>query len=184
MARACIPMADGMTPIKCMPVLLAAAGNMPPFAPQIPPIASAMLYISVKRGSLSAILPKKIPTLGAIKSTVPCKPAKPAKLSAIACVLSRTLISSNKSCKAGGKQSDNRCKPDIAFRICPSTFTISLGRTITLCAISISGLLSSGLTIESSAPLLTALRKRCASRGCSLRRFEPISKILSKSSIS
>ena len=68
MALACIPVLLGITPIICMPVLFAAAGKMPPFAPEIPLIASAILYISVKRGSLNAILPKKIPTLGETKS--------------------------------------------------------------------------------------------------------------------
>ena len=181
MALACMPKVHGITPIKCMPVLLADAGNIPPFAPQIPPIASAILYISVNLGSLSAILPRKIPTFGAIKSI---SPPKPAKLSAIACVLSRILILLSKSSNDGGKHNDKRWILDMALRICPNILTISFGRTITLCAISIKGSLSNGLTIESSAPLFTALRKRCASSGCSLRKLEPINKIRSNSSIS
>ena len=154
---------------------------MPPLAPEMPPIASAILYISVKRGSLKAILPRKIPTLGAIKST---SAPWPAKLSAIACVLGRTLISANNSLSDGGKHNDNRCKPDIAFRTWPNTFTMSFGRTITLCAMSIKGSLSNGLIIDNCAPLVTALRKRCASNGCSLRKLEPMTRIRSNSSIS
>ena len=109
-----MPMLLGITPIKCMPVLLAAAGKMPPFAPQIPPIASIMEYISVNRGSLNAMLPIKIPTFGETKSI---SEPKPAKLSAMACVFGRTLMVSKSAFNVGGKQSDNLCKPDIAFKI-------------------------------------------------------------------
>ena len=171
----------GITPIKCIPVLLAAAGKIPPLAPQIPPIASIMEYISVNRGSLNAMLPIKIPTFGDTKSnSLP----KPAKLSAIACVFGRTLMVSSSAFNVGGKHKDKRCKPDMAFKIWPSTFTMSFGRTITLCATSINGLLSKGLIIDSSAPLATALRKRCANNGCSFRMFDPIIKMRSSSSIS
>ncbi len=87
MALACIPVAEGITPTICIPVLLAAAGKIPPFAPDTPPMASAKLYISVNLGAHNAMLPKKIPTLGAIKFIVL---PKPAKLSAISSVFGRT----------------------------------------------------------------------------------------------